>query len=98
MSHALLQYSYLQLLDLLTTLAFLIHGVQEANPMVRLAMASAPNPLGGLLLVKLAALALGFYCWRSDRMLLLVRINLLFALLIAWNLVALILGSLHPAG
>jgi hypothetical protein len=89
----ILQYSYLQVLDFLTTIAFLINGVQEGNPLVRFALRLAPHPLGGLLVVKLAAVALGLYCWMQGREKLLVRINVLFALLVAWNLAALILSS-----
>ncbi len=94
----LMQYTYLQVLDFLTTIAFLLHGVQEGNPVVRYFMAGHSNPLGGLLMVKLLAVLLGLYCWRMGRSRLLARINVLFALLVAWNLVALILGSLPHAG
>ena len=45
------------MLDLLTTLAFLLHGVQEANPVVRFALRYSSHPWGGLLLVKMLALA-----------------------------------------
>jgi hypothetical protein len=93
----LLQYSYLQMLDFLTTEAFLLHGVQEANPVMRLALRYSSHPLGGLLLVKLLALGLGIYCWRCGRHKLLTRINVLFAIVVAWNLVALIVGGLHSA-
>jgi len=93
----LLQYSYLQMLDFLTTEAFLLHGIQEANPVMRLALRYSSHPLGGLLLVKLLALALGIYCWRCGRHKLLTRINVLFAIVVAWNLVALIAGGLHAA-
>jgi hypothetical protein len=89
----LLQYSYLQVLDLLTTLAFLLHGVREGNPLVRLMMHVTANPLGGLLAVKLIAVALGVYCWRLGRGRLLARINIIFALVVAWNLGALILAA-----
>lgn len=88
------QYFYLQILDFLTTIAFLIHGVREGNPLVRLALGVGSNPLAGLVLVKFLAILLGFYCWRAGKRQLLVRINLLFAVLVAWNLVALILSSL----
>jgi Domain of unknown function (DUF5658) len=88
------QYFYLQVLDFLTTVAFLIHGVREGNPLVRLALGAGSNPLAGLMLVKFLAILLGFYCWRAGKRQLLVRINLLFAVLVAWNLVALILGSI----
>jgi hypothetical protein len=89
----LLQYSYLQVLDLLTTLAFMLHGVREGNPLVRMMMHVTTNPLGGLLLVKLVAVGLGLYCWRVGRSRLLTRINILFALIVAWNLGALILAA-----
>lgn len=97
MPSALLQYSYLQLLDLLTTIAFLVQGVQEGNPLVRFALEATPSPIAGLLMVKIAALMLGVYCWRSDKTRLLGKVNVMFALLIAWNLVALILGSVFPS-
>jgi hypothetical protein len=89
----LLQYSYLQVLDFMTTIAFLLNGIKEANPLVRAALQYAPHPLGGLLAVKFAAIALGIYCWKRGREKLLIRINILFALVVAWNLAALILGS-----
>ena len=91
--NGLIQFAYLQLLDLLTTVAFLLQGVQEGNPLVRWILRASPNPLGGLLGVKVLALILGLYCWRFGKQRLLGRINLLFAALVAWNLVALIAGS-----
>jgi len=87
---SLVIFSYFQFLDLLTTVIFLLHGVQEANPLVRLALRTAPSPLLGLLLVKIAALALGVYCWRMGRQNLLLRMNVLFAILVSWNLLALL--------
>jgi hypothetical protein len=90
------QYSYLQVLDFLTTTAFLVNGVREGNPVVRLALEVGSNPLANLIVVKLLAILLGLYCWRVGKRQLLVRINLLFALLVAWNLVALILSSVRP--
>ena len=93
MNQLLLQYSYLQVLDFMTTIAFLLNGIREGNPLVRLAIAYAPHPLGGLLAVKLLAVALGVYCWRRGRERLLFRINVLFAVVVAWNMVALIIGS-----
>lgn len=93
MNQLLIQYSYLQILDFLTTIAFLMHGIREGNPLVRVALKYAPHPLGGLLLVKIAAIALGIYCWRGGRDRLLFRINVLFMLVVAWNLAALIVAS-----
>jgi hypothetical protein len=95
MNQLLLQYSYLQVLDFMTTVAFLLHGVPEGNPLVRVALRYAPNPLGGLLVVKILAVGLGIYCWRGGRDRLLVKINILFAVIVAWNMVALIVGSLN---
>jgi Domain of unknown function (DUF5658) len=89
------QYSYLQVLDFLTTIAFLVNGVREGNPLVRLALNLGSNPIGSLVAVKFLAVLLGFYCWRVGKRQLLVRINLLFAVLVAWNLVALILASVQ---
>lgn len=98
MNQLLLQYSYLQVLDLMTTVAFLLQGVREANPLVRFAIHYAPTPFGGLLAVKILAVALGLYCWRGGRQRLLGRINILFALVVAWNLAALILASVALKG
>jgi hypothetical protein len=91
----LLQYSYLQILDFLTTIAFLVNGVREGNPLVRMVLSFGYNPVGSLLVVKFLAILLGFYCWRVGKRQLLSRINLLFAVLVAWNLVALILSSVR---
>ncbi len=93
MNQLLLQYSYLQVLDFLTTVAFLINGVREANPLVRFALKYSPDPITGLLAVKIAAIGLGLYCWVRNRGRTLVKMNVLFALLVAWNLAALILSS-----
>jgi F0F1-type ATP synthase membrane subunit a len=94
MNQSLAQYSYLQMLDFLTTVAFLIIGVKEANPLVRLALTMGSNPLAGLIVVKVFAVVLGLYCWRMGRQQLLSRMNMLSAALVAWNLIALIIGAL----
>jgi hypothetical protein len=86
------QYSYLQVLDFLSTIAFLLMGIQEGNPLVRLALQLAPTPLYGLAAVKLIAVALGIYCSKMGKARLLARINVLFALVVVWNLVAVIFG------
>lgn len=87
---------YLQLLDLLSTVAFLMAGVGEANPLARFAMSAAPSALLGLLAVKAAALLLAWLCWWRQRLRLLARINFFYALLIVWNLCCLILGIAFP--
>ena len=88
----LMQFVYLQGLDILTTLAFLLAGVQEGNVLVRSAIRLVGNPLLGLLVIKAGAILLGGFCWWRGRMTLLKRANLFFAGLVAWNLVCLILG------
>lgn len=98
MNQLLMQYSYLQVLDFLTTIAFLLNGVREGNPLVRMAMQVSPNPMVGLLLVKVAAVGLGLYCWRMGRNQVLGRINFMFAAVVAWNLAALILGTVQARG
>ena len=97
MTQLLLQYSYLQVLDFMTTIAFLLNGVHEGNPLVRLALQFGPTPLTGLFLVKLVAVGLGVYCWRFGRQKLLGRINIMFAVVVVWNIAALIVGSLAHA-
>ena|SRR5579862_7915442 len=83
-------FTYFQLLDVLTTVGFLLHGVKEANPIVKYALTAAPTPLIGLLLIKGVALALGIYCCMLQKQRLLLRMNIFFAALVSWNLVALI--------
>ena len=77
----------------MTTVAFLINGVREANPLVRFALQFGPNPLGGLVVVKILAAGLGLFCWWKGRNKLLTRINFLFALVVVWNMVALIIAT-----
>jgi hypothetical protein len=89
--HSLLvQFSYLQLLDLLTTVAFLTMGVREANPVVRRAIAAAPSPLAGLLALKACAFVGAIYCVATGRGRVLSRMNLMFAVLVVWNLIAML--------
>lgn len=85
----LIQFSYLQLLDILTTLAFLAHGVQEGNPLVRILIGETGSPLAGLVAAKAFALILAVCCWRLRRRKPLAWANTMYALLVAWNLVAL---------
>ena len=93
MNSLLLQYSYLQVLDLLTTVAFLRNGVHEANPIINALIQGASSPWQILAFVKLIAIALAYYCWRIQKQRLLARVTILYAFLVAWNIVALIAGS-----
>ena len=90
---SLVLFTYLQLLDLLTTVIFILHGVKEANPLVNFALTAAPTPLLGLVLIKAAALALGVFCCLRGRKQLLARMNVFFAVLVSWNLVAMIASA-----
>jgi hypothetical protein len=97
MNRLILEFSYLQILDFLTTIAFLLKGLNEANPLVRAAMALSASPVVGLFLVKAAAIALGVYCWRMGRQRTLTRVNVIFAAVVVWNLFGLILGTVVKA-
>jgi len=92
---SLMIFGYFQFLDLLTTVIFIMNGIQEANPLVKFALHATPYPVIGLVLVKIVALALAAYCWRLGRHSLLSRVNVLFALLISWNLLALLVRAAH---
>jgi hypothetical protein len=81
-----LLFVILQFCDAATTVAFLHHGIAEANPLVGLALRLAPGPLVPLLAVKLAGCALAWVAWRASRLRLLRRINWFFAACVAWNL------------
>ena len=97
MLNLIAQFAYLQFLDLLTSLAFLANGVREANPVILLIAEGAGSLLVGLVSAKLAALALGWFCWHSGRVRLLGRVNLFYAGLVVWNLVAFLLSSAATA-
>jgi len=95
----LVAFICLQVIDILTTLLFLHHGVAEGNPLIRAAMAGSVQPGMTLVLAKVFAIALASLAWRSGRTRLLRKVNLLFLLCIAWNLVATLVGhTATPAG
>ncbi len=89
----LTDFVYLQLLDILTTLAFLMQGVAEANPFVRWAIAQGENPVQALVLVKAFAVALAVYCVIRARHRVLRIANIFFAVVVAYNLVIIIISS-----
>lgn len=97
MPSLLTQFAFLQLLDLLTTLTVLASGGGEANPMVRFLVVGAGSALGGLLAAKFVALGLALHCWRGGRLRLLGRVNLFYASLVTWNLIALLVKTLDSA-
>ena len=89
----LLAFVFLQVMDALTTLLFLHHGVAEANPLIRSALGISGSPALALAAPKVFAVLLGVYAWHSGRHALLRRMNVLFALFVAWNLVAVAVGG-----
>src|SRR4051794_15724157 len=92
-SGELRNFVYLQFLDLLTTLVFLVNGVEEGNPVIKLLIRTSGSPLVGLLAVKIAALGFGCLCSKLARNALLSRANVFFGVLVAWNLMALLISS-----
>ncbi len=58
----LVEFVYLQVLDALTTIAFMMYGIAELNPVVKWAMRESPSALTGLLLIKVVAVCLALYC------------------------------------
>ena len=89
----LTDFVYLQLLDILTTLAFLMQGVAEGNPFVRWALMHGDNPIQNLILVKALAVALAVFCVIRARHRVLRVANIFFAMLVAYNLVCIILST-----
>ena len=93
----LAEFAYLQILDILTTIVFLMQGVGEANPLVRWALGQG-NPLVALVGVKILGLALAAFCVYRSRDRLMRRVNVLFACLIVYNLVVILVTSPAIAG
>ena len=93
LTQPLWNFLFLQLLDFLTTVAFLVNGVGEGNPVVRAMMIYAPNPVLGLVVVKVVAVILALVCWRAGRFQVVDRMNLFFAVVVTWNLTALIMAT-----
>lgn len=89
----LTDFVYLQLLDILTTLAFLMQGVAEGNPLVRWMLSVGENPILSLILVKGLAVALAIFCVVRSRHRVLRLANIFFAVLVAYNLVCIILST-----
>jgi hypothetical protein len=89
----LAEFIYLQVLDLLTTLAFITYGIAEVNPVVKWAMRESPSAFGGLFLVKVAAVLLAIYCMAHSKQRLLRGVNIFFAGVVAYNVVVLIINA-----
>jgi hypothetical protein len=77
----------LQVMDTLTTLLFLRHGVHEANPLIRAALATG-DPRIAVGLPKVLAALLASVAWYSGRRRLLRKVNVLYFAFVVWNLAA----------
>jgi len=88
----LLRCAILQLLDVVTTLLFLSHGVAEANPLVKWSISLTHGNLAGLLAVKLLACVLAVMAVQFGRPVVVAKMNRFFTLLVVWNLIALALS------
>ena len=80
----------LQLMDALTTLFFLSHGIREANPLIAALLQISNHAEWALATPKLFAVALAIYAWRSGRSRLLRKMNVVFAACVAWNVAAIL--------
>ena len=89
----LAEFVYLQILDVLTTIAFLLQGVGEGNPIVRWAIREGPHPIGSLLLLKFGAVLLAVFCLYRSQERLLRKVNIFFAVLVLYNLCVLIISN-----
>ncbi len=86
----LLYFAFLQLLDLLTTLAVFSRGGYELNPVVR-GLIPFAGPVVGVLISKALLL---FLVWRfSQRNWILYLGNVFYSGIVAWNLLMFVLGS-----
>lgn len=94
--NALSGFVYLQFLDFLTTIAFLTHGVGEANPFVLWVIRQSPSPLSGLLMIKVFAVLLAVISMARYRGRLLRKVNFFFAALVSYNLIVLIININTP--
>src|ERR1051325_5867742 len=74
----LFAFLILQAMDAVTTLIFLRFGIEEGNPLIRAALSGIASPEAALAFPKLFAVALGVFAWRSGRLHLLRKMNVLF--------------------
>lgn len=89
----LLEFTYLQALDVLTTIAFLMQGIGEGNPIVRWVLRQDPGPVQSLVIMKFLAVLLAIYCVMKAKHGVLRKVNVFFACLVAYNLVVMIISS-----
>ncbi len=88
-------YSYLQVLDALTTLIGLHMGASEASPFIKWLMQFGWTPAAGVFACKLVALGLAAFCLWAGRRHLIHWITYWFAGLVIWNLGILLVLTIH---
>ena len=71
----------------------MMYGVTELNPVVKWAMRESPSALGGLFLIKVAAVLLALFCMARSQQRLLRGVNIFFAGLVAYNVLVLIINA-----
>jgi len=86
---------YLQILDFLTTVLFLMLRQREGNPLAAWLMQHAANPLAGLFLLKLSGAGLGLYCWYAGRRRWLIGYNVFFCAVVVWNILVAYAGTIN---
>ena len=91
--HVLAQFIYPQMMDMLTTVAFMMYGIAKVNPVVKWAMRESPSALGGLFLVKVAAVMLALFCMARSQQKLLRGANIFFTGVVAYNIFVLIMNA-----
>ena len=89
----LAEFVYLQLLDVLTTIAFLLQGVGEGNPIVNWVIRWGPHPIGSLFMMKAVAVAMAIVCVHRHREGVLRKANVFFAVIVLYNLAVLLMTS-----
>lgn len=87
MLKALWVFVFLQVGDLGTTVAVLRLGGVEENPLVKHLMVF--GPVEGLILAKVVTVAFGVGCFLAAKHRALRLANLIFAAIVAWNLIIL---------
>lgn len=84
----ILIFSYLQVLDFVTTIAGFRVGLVEANPFVR--WLAQIDPLVGVGACKMLAFLLGFVCYALQRYTLLWHMNYWYVGVVSWNLMLIV--------
>ena len=82
-------FVFLQVLDALTTVGVLQRGGFEANPIVNMLMEL--GPVNGILIAKLLVVVVGAAILWNGRQRVLFIANYIYAGIICWNLIALVL-------